>query len=128
MEEWVRNYVQTCDTYQRNKTTRHKKYGKLVPLEIPSWPWEQIFMDFIRDLPNVKGYTQYCVIVDRFTKMAHFIPLKNRKAKELALIFVRKVWRLHGLAKSVVSDRDMLFMSSFWSEVMRLLEVELDTS
>jgi len=53
--------------------------------------------------------------------MAHFIPLKNRKAKELALIFVREVWRLDGLPKTVVSDPDMVFISSFWSEVMRLL-------
>jgi len=58
--------------------------------------------------------------------MAHFIPLKNRKAKEQALIFVREVWRLQGLPKRVVSDRDTVFMSSFWSEVMRLLEVKLD--
>jgi len=56
MEEWVRNYIQTCNACQRNKTDRHKKYGKLVPLEIPSPPWEQISMDFITDLPNVKGY------------------------------------------------------------------------
>ena len=60
--------------------------------------------------------------------MAHFIPLKNRKGKELALIFVREVWRLHGLPKRVVSDRDAVFMSSVWSEVIRLLEVELDKS
>jgi len=56
MEEWVRNYVRTWDACQRNKTARHKKYGKLVPVEIPSRPWEQISMDFITDLPNVKGY------------------------------------------------------------------------
>jgi len=85
-------------------------------------------MDFITDLPNVKGYNQSWVIVSRFTKRAHFIPLKNRKAKELALIFVSEVWRLHGLPKRVVSDRDTVFMSSFWSEVMRLLEVELHKS
>jgi len=82
-------------------------------------------MDFITNLPNVIGYDQCWVIVDRFTKMAHFIPLKIRKAKELALIFVREVWRLHGLTKRVVSDRDTLFMTLFWSEVMRLVEVEL---
>jgi len=128
MEEWVRNYIRTCDAYQRNKTARHRKYGKLVPLEIPSRSWEQISVDFITDLPNVKGYNQCWVIVDMFTKMAHFIPLKNRKAKELALIFVREVWRLHGLPKRVISDPDTVFMSSFWSEVMRLLEVELDKS
>ena len=85
-------------------------------------------MDFITDLPKVNGYTQCWVIVDRFTKMAHFIPLKNRKAKELAVIFVKEIWRLHGLPKRVVSDRDTVFMSSFWKEVMRLLGVDLDKS
>ena len=128
MEDWVQEYVWTCDACQRNKTARHKKYGKLVPLPIPYQPWEQISMDFITDLPKVNGYTQCWVIVDRFTKMAHFIPLKNRKAKELAVLFVKEVWRLHGLPKSVVSDRDSVFMSTFWSEVMRLLEVSTDRS
>jgi len=85
-------------------------------------------MDFITDLPNAKGNNHCWVIVGRFTKMVHFTPLKNRKAKELVLIFVREVWRLHGLPKRVVSDLDTVFMSSFWSEVMRLLEVELDKS
>jgi len=85
-------------------------------------------MDFVTDLSYFKGYNQCWVIVDRFTKMAHFIPNKNRKAKELALIFVREVWRLHGLPKGVVSDRDTVFLSSFCSEVMRLLEVKLDKS
>jgi len=60
--------------------------------------------------------------------MAHFIPLKNGKAKELAGIFVHEIWRLHELPKSIVSDRDMVFMSSFWQEVMRLLELALDKS
>jgi len=85
-------------------------------------------MDFITDLPNAKEYNQCWVVVDRFTKMAHFIPLKNRKAKELAAIFVREIWRLHGLPKRIVSDRDTVFMSSFWQEVMQLLEVALDKS
>jgi len=92
MAEWARNYVRTCDASQRNETARHQKYGKLVALEIQSRPWEQISMDFITDLPNVKGYNQCWVIVDRFTNMAHFIPLKNRKAKELVLILVREGW------------------------------------
>jgi len=120
IEEWVRNYIQAYDACQRNKTARQKKYGKLVPLKNPLRSWEQISIDFLTDLPNVKGYNQCWVIVDRFTKMAHFIPFKNRKAKELFLIFVREVWRLHGLPKRVVSDRGAAFMSSFWSEVMRL--------
>jgi len=110
MEEWVLNYILTCDACTCNMSVRHKKYGKLVPLEIPSRPWEQISMDFIADLPNVKGYNQCWVIVDRFTKMAHFIPRNNRKAKELALIFVSEVWRVHRLLKRVVSDRDTVFI------------------
>jgi len=60
--------------------------------------------------------------------MAHFIPLKNQKAKGLAGIFVCEIWRLYGLPKRIVLDRDMVFMSSFWQEVMRLLEVALDKS
>jgi len=85
-------------------------------------------MDFITDLPNAKGYNQCWVVVDRFTKMAHFISLKKRKAKELAGIFVHEIWRIHGLLKRIVSERDTVFMSSFWREAMRLLEVALDKS
>ena len=128
MEEWVRNYVRTCDACQRNKAMRHKPYGKLLPLEIPYAPWTQISMDFITDLPKVNGYNLIWVVVDRFSKMAHFIPLKNRKAKELARIFVQEIWRLHGLPLRIVSDRDSAFMSNFWEAVMEMLEVNLDRS
>jgi len=82
-------------------------------------------MDFITDLRNAKEYNQYWVVVCRFTKIAHFIPLKNRKVKELAGIFVCETWHLHGLVKRIVSDKDILFMSSFRQEVMQLLEVVL---
>jgi len=85
-------------------------------------------MDFITDLPNAKGYNQCWVVVDRFTKMVHFIPLKNRKGRELAGILARGIWRLHGFPKRIVSDRETVFMSSFWQEVMWLLEVALHKS
>ena len=85
-------------------------------------------MDFITDLPKVNGYDQIWVIVDRFTKMAHFIPLKNRQAHTLAIAFIREIWRLHGLPMGVVSDRDTVFTSKLWSEVMRLLDVSQDMS
>jgi len=81
-------------------------------------------MDFITDLPNAKGYHQCWVIVDRFTKMIHLVPLKIQKAKELELDFVREICRLHRLPKRVVSDRDTVFMSTFWTVVVRLIEVE----
>ena len=66
-------------------------------------------MDFITDLPKVKGYNQIWVVVDRFTKMAHFIPLKSREATTLAKAFIKEIWRFHGLPLGIVSDRDPVF-------------------
>ena len=128
MDKWVRNYIRTCDVCPRNKTPRHKKHGRLQPFDIPYRPWEHISMDFITDLPKVNNYNQIWVIVDRFTKMAHFIPLKSREAKTLAKAFVKEVWRLHGLPYGIVSDRDTVFTSKLWSEVMRLLDISQDMS
>ena len=85
-------------------------------------------MDLITDLPKVHSYDQIWLIVDRFTKMAHLIPLKNRHAHTLAIVFIREIWRLHGLPMCVVSDRDTVFTSKLWSEVMRLLDVSQDMS
>ena len=85
-------------------------------------------MDFITDLPKVKGYDQIWVIVEGFTKMANFIPLNNRQAHTLAIAFIREIWRLHGIPMGVVSDGDTVFTSKLWSEVMRLLDVSQDMS
>ena len=60
--------------------------------------------------------------------MAHFIPLKNRLAHNLSVAFIREVWRLHGLLMGVVSDRDTVFTSKLWSEIMRLLDISQDMS
>ena len=126
MDQCVRNYVRICDACQRNKTARYKKYGPLKPLEIPYRPWEYISMDFITELPSVSGYDQIWVIVDRFSKMAHFVPLKSRTAPTLAKTFVREISRLHSLALGVVSDIDPVFTRKLWTEVMRLLSVIQD--
>jgi len=128
MEDWVREYVKTCTTCQRTKTQRHAKYGRLKPLDIPYIPWTHISMDFITDLPEVTGYSKIWVIVDRFSKMAHFIPLKKTTAPQLAMAFVKEIWRLHGLPTSIVSDRDPLFTSKFWTALMKLLDVNADKS
>ena len=86
-------------------------------------------MDFIVGLPKSDGYTKIWVIVDRFSKMAHFIPLRTEEhIKELALTFVKEIWRLHGLPESIVSDRDTRFTSKFWTSLMQLLQVKLNMS
>ena len=77
-------------------------------------------------LPESSGHTKIWVIVDRFSKMAHFIPLStDTPIKEIANIFLREIWRLHGLPNSVVSDRDSRFQSKFWLCVMELLDVDV---
>jgi len=75
MDEHIIEYLRSWDVCQRNKVIRHKKYGLLEPLEVPMRPWTAISMDFIVGLPKSEGYTKIWVIVDRFSKMAHFIPL-----------------------------------------------------
>jgi len=92
-------------------------------------PWTSISMDFIVGLPKSQGYTKIWVIVARFSKMAHFIPLKSEEhIKELALIFLKEIWRLHGLPATIISDRDTRFTSKFWMSLMQLLQVKLNVS
>jgi len=129
IDENITEYVRSCDLCQRNKVIRHKKYGLLEPLEVPIRPWTAISMDFIVGLPKSDGYTKIWVIVDRFFKMAHFIPLRTEEhIKELALTFVKEIWHLHGLPESIVSDRDTRFTSKYWTSLMQLLQVKLNLS
>jgi len=86
-------------------------------------------MDFIVGLPKSEGYTKIWVIVDRCSKMAHFIPLKTEEhIKELALTFLKEIWHLHGLPETFISDRDTRFTSKFWMGLMQLLQVKLNVS
>ena len=88
-------------------------------------------MDFIVGLPESNGFTQIWVVVDRLTKMAHFIPMvtgKESPAKVLAITFAREIWCLHGLLSDIVSDRGSVFISGFWKELMEHLWVDLNLS
>src|ERR671932_1712412 len=128
LEAFVRKYVSSCDICQRNKSRRHKPYKELQGLKVPYTLWSHISMDFIIELPKVKGYSIIWVVVDRFSKMAHFIPLKTTQAKELADAFIQYIWKYHGLPISIVSDRDLTFTSRFCMALMRALEVDLSLS
>ena len=124
MAEDVQDYVRSCDTCQRDKTSRHRKYRLLEPLEIPYRPWSSISMDWITKLPESGGYTQIWVIVDRLTKMAHFIPLRTgATALELANIFLERIWKLHGIPDEIILDRDTKVISLFWKKLIDLMGI-----
>ena len=98
MKRDISIYVSKCPTCQRVKSDQQKPAGLLQPLPVPEGKWDQVSMDFIDGLPRTrKGNDNICVIVDRFTKTAHFIPVKStRTAQSLAQIYYKEIVRLHG--------------------------------
>ena len=130
MSRDIRKYIMSCDTCQRAKTQPHKPAGLLQPLPIPNYPWEEVSMDFITTLPKTKtGHDAILVVVDRLTKMAHFIPTTtNADAPSTANLFFNHVFRIHGLPKKIISDRDPKFTSHFWKKISSLLDLKLGIS
>jgi hypothetical protein len=125
MNKEIIKYVQSCPECERNKAARHKAYGLLQPLE-PAYALRQsIAIDFITDLPLCEGYDQLWVIIDTSTKTAHFIPLKtkNKKAEDLATIFAREIWRLHGIQADIYSDQDSRCTSKLWKHLIATLGI-----
>jgi len=75
LEEDVRSFVNACPVCNQNKSSRHPPAGFLHPLPVPQHPWSHISLDFVTGLPTSKGQTAILTVIDRFSKMAHFIPL-----------------------------------------------------
>jgi len=125
MNERILDFVRSCPECQQNKVSQHQPYGLSSLLELPYAPWQSIAMDFITELPASEGHDQLWVIIDRFTKMAHFLPLRTegKTVADLAVIFAREVWKHHGLPADIVSDRDSRFTSETWKEFLRLSEI-----
>jgi transposase InsO family protein len=129
MADTVAQYVRNCHTCSRMKHSREKYNGLLKPLPIPERPWLDISCDFVTGLPACQGYDAVLTVVDRFSKMKHYIPCtKKTKAPDLARLFICHVWRYHGLPRSVVSDRGPQFVSEFWRELCRILGIKVKLS
>ena len=130
MKRDVVKYVQSCLTCQQVKAEHQRPGGELQPIQIPEWKWDDISMDFIVGLPRTSnGYDTIWVIVDRLTKSAHFLPIKKTITLEhLAELYVKEVVRLHGVPKSIISDRDTRFTSHFWKCVQECLGTKLKYS
>jgi len=122
---WINDYVRSCDEWQNNMSPRHARYGLLQPLQIPFGAWSSISTDFITHLPESQGHTQIMVVVDGFTKMAHFIGLnENATAKDVADTCVREIWQLHGLPTEIISDMDAKFSGEFWESSCKSLGIK----
>ena len=116
MKRDIAEFVSRCLTCQQVKAEHQKPTGLLQSLPIPQWKWERITMDFVVGLPRCRnGHDTLWVIVDRLTKSAHFLPIRNSDSLDkLAQLYVREIIRLHGTPVSIVSDRDPRFTSRFW--------------
>jgi hypothetical protein len=119
----VAKFVSTCVACLRNKARRHKPYGLLQPLPVPEKPWHTVTFDFIVKLPKTsRGNDSICVFVDKLTKLVHSVACKEEaSAKEFAELYVDHVFRLHGLSREFITDREPRFTSAFWQEVTVLL-------
>jgi hypothetical protein len=130
MKRDIAEYVSLCDTCQRVKAKHQRPAGLLQPLKIPDWKWEEIGMDFIVGLPRTQvGYDSIWVIVDRLTKVAHFIPVKTAySGAKLAKLYMSRIVCLHGVLKKIVSDRGSQFTSKFWEKLHESMDTKLKFS
>ncbi|WVZ67898.1 hypothetical protein U9M48_016915, partial [Paspalum notatum var. saurae] len=129
MKWTVQDYVRTCPVCQQAKPDRTKLPGLLAPLPVPTNAWQVISMDFVERLPLTSHANCIMVIVDSFTKYAHFLPLRHPfTATSVAQLFLDNIYKLHGLPVSIISDRDRVFTSKFWRELFRLVDVQLQMS
>ena len=130
MKRDVAAHVDLCDICQRVKAEHQRPAGLLQPLQVPVWKWEEISMDFIVRLPRTQaGYDSIWVIVDRLTKVAHFIPMKTtHSSARLAELYMSRIVCLHGVPKKIVSDRGTQFTSHFWHKLHENLDTQLNFS
>lgn len=125
----VEEYVRTCDVCQRVKVHRHRPYGELQSLPMPSGKWQDITFDFVVNLPpslrEGKVYDAVCVVVDRFTKYAKYIPCNsNVNATEFTELFMNHIVTQFGIPRSIVSDRGTVFTGEFWRTFIYSLKVK----
>ncbi|MBW0495878.1 hypothetical protein O181_035593 [Austropuccinia psidii MF-1] len=114
---------------QETKNIHHKNFGLLQPLPIANGPWICLSRDLITQLPLSNSFDSILFIVDRFSKMAVFIPtMSSITSLDLAHLFIKNISSKHGLPSSIVSDRGSLFVSSFWRNLFQQLKISRDLS
>ncbi|GKB90332.1 putative reverse transcriptase domain-containing protein [Tanacetum coccineum] len=130
MKKDIPEYVSKCLTCLKVKAEHQRPSGLLQQPEIPVWKWEGIAMDFVTKLPRTSsGHDTIWVIVDRLTKSAHFLPMReDYKMERLARLYLNEIVARHGVPISIISDRDSRFTSRFWQSMQEALGTRLDMS
>jgi len=125
----VKEFVRSCTICQQAKPDRSRYPGLLQPLPVPSFAWEMVSLDFVEGLPRSGQADCILVVVDKYSKFAHFIPLRHPyTALSVAKAYMDQVYKLHGMPSSLISDRDRVFTSNFWKELFGLAGVQLRMS
>ncbi|GKB75493.1 putative reverse transcriptase domain-containing protein [Tanacetum coccineum] len=130
MKANIATYVSKCLTCAKVKAEHQRPSGLLVQPDIPQWKWDNITMDFVMKLPkSSQGYDTIWVIVDRLTKSAIFVPMRETDPMDkLARMYLKEVVTRHGIPLSIICDRDPRFASNFWRSLQNALGTSLDMS
>jgi hypothetical protein len=122
LKKYIVDYLAKCIECQQLKAEHRHPVGLLQPLPILEWKWETI-----SGLPkSTKKNDAIMVVVEKLTKSSHFVPIKSTcKAIDIAKIFMKDIFRLHGTPRDIISDRDTKFTSSFWKSLMASCETKL---
>jgi hypothetical protein len=126
LKKQVTEFVKQCAICQKNKSENIPYPGLLQPLPLPDMAWTHISMDFIEGLPKSQSKDVILVVVDRLSKYAHFIALSHPyNASDIAQLFLDNVFKLHGLPKVILIDRDPIFTSTIWQSLFKAMGVQL---
>lgn len=132
MHQDIARYVRNCHQCTRSKFSRSAPQGLLQSLEVPFRAWTDISVDYVTGLPPCKRggrtYRHVLVVVDRLTKMRHFVATETLETEELVDAFVSRIWSLHGTPQTIVSDRGSQFVSCFWRQLNKRLRTKLTPS
>ena len=119
---FVKDYISSCTSCRHAKAPRHRPYGLLKQLPIPTHPWHSISMDFIKQLPSSDGFTTILIIVDCLLKQGIFVPTHDTiTSPKLAKLFVVHIFSKHGVPSHVTSNRGSEFVSHFFCSLRKAL-------
>ncbi|KAJ9527526.1 hypothetical protein QJQ45_025744 [Haematococcus lacustris] len=124
MHAFVTAYVRGCQVCQRNKSSTKKPARLLQPLPVPEYPWDSVSMDFVVKLPKSEaGNDSILVVVDRLTKMVHLMAMTEKSGGiQVAKLFFDNVFKLHGMPRTIISDRDTRFQGEFFKGLMKIMQ------